>query len=109
MVGERRNGNLLVQLGPKQQAYPEELIRQSRTHDGQTEYLIRWSLQAVGDAPAQAAAMKEADSKFEVRRRNSSGCTSGESKTYNILMWMSTEDVYANFLRYSESDHHKKK
>uniref|UniRef100_A0A8B9HP79 Cullin 7 n=1 Tax=Astyanax mexicanus TaxID=7994 RepID=A0A8B9HP79_ASTMX len=68
MVGERRNGNLLVQLGPKQQAYPEELIRQRRTHDGQTEYLIRWSL----------------------------GSSSGESKTENILMWMSTEDVYAN-------------
>uniref|UniRef100_A0A8C1H0Y6 Uncharacterized protein n=1 Tax=Cyprinus carpio carpio TaxID=630221 RepID=A0A8C1H0Y6_CYPCA len=69
MVGERRNGNLLVQLGPALQAYPEELIRQRRTHDGQTEYLIRWS---------------------------SSGSTSGESKTESILMWMSTEDVYAN-------------
>uniref|UniRef100_A0A673M366 Cullin 7 n=1 Tax=Sinocyclocheilus rhinocerous TaxID=307959 RepID=A0A673M366_9TELE len=69
MVGERRNGNLLVQLGPKLQAYPEELIRQRRTHDGQTEYLIRWS---------------------------SSGSTSGESKSESILMWMSTEDVYAN-------------
>uniref|UniRef100_A0A673M5X8 Cullin 7 n=1 Tax=Sinocyclocheilus rhinocerous TaxID=307959 RepID=A0A673M5X8_9TELE len=68
MVGERRNGNLLVQLGPKLQAYPEELIRQRRTHDGQTEYLIRWSL----------------------------GSTSGESKSESILMWMSTEDVYAN-------------
>uniref|UniRef100_A0A8C1T6Q6 Uncharacterized protein n=1 Tax=Cyprinus carpio TaxID=7962 RepID=A0A8C1T6Q6_CYPCA len=68
MVGERRNGNLLVQLGPALQAYPEELIRQRRTHDGQTEYLIRWSL----------------------------GSTSGESKTESILMWMSTEDVYAN-------------
>uniref|UniRef100_A0A3B1IUP7 CUL7/CUL9 N-terminal domain-containing protein n=1 Tax=Astyanax mexicanus TaxID=7994 RepID=A0A3B1IUP7_ASTMX len=75
MVGERRNGNLLVQLGPKQQAYPEELIRQRRTHDGQTEYLIRWSLSGVG---------------------GSSGSSSGESKTENILMWMSTEDVYAN-------------
>uniref|UniRef100_A0A8C7LA25 Cullin-9 n=1 Tax=Oncorhynchus kisutch TaxID=8019 RepID=A0A8C7LA25_ONCKI len=72
MVGERRNGNLLVQLGTKLQAYPEELIRQRRTHDGQTEYLIRWW---VG---------------------GSSGSTSGESKTENILMWMSTEDVYAN-------------
>uniref|UniRef100_A0A4W5P5S2 Cullin 9 n=1 Tax=Hucho hucho TaxID=62062 RepID=A0A4W5P5S2_9TELE len=73
MLGERRNGNLLVQLGPKLQAYPEELIRQRRTHDGQTEYLIRWCLSSgVG------------------------GSTSGESKTENILMWMSTEDVYAN-------------
>uniref|UniRef100_A0A672L7U5 Cullin-9-like n=1 Tax=Sinocyclocheilus grahami TaxID=75366 RepID=A0A672L7U5_SINGR len=69
MVGERRNGNLLVQLGPKLQAFPEELIRQRRTHDNQTEYLIRWS---------------------------SSGSTSGESKSESILMWMSTEDVYAN-------------
>uniref|UniRef100_A0A3Q2ZGM4 Cullin 7 n=1 Tax=Kryptolebias marmoratus TaxID=37003 RepID=A0A3Q2ZGM4_KRYMA len=71
MVGERRNGNLLVQLGPKLQAYPEELIRQRRTHDGQTEYLIRWL-------------------------SGSGGSTSGESKPENILMWMSMEDVYAN-------------
>uniref|UniRef100_A0A8C7TXM6 Cullin family profile domain-containing protein n=1 Tax=Oncorhynchus mykiss TaxID=8022 RepID=A0A8C7TXM6_ONCMY len=70
MVGERRNGNLLVQLGTKLQAYPEELIRQRRTHDGQTEYLIRWCLLAIDDG--------------------------SESKTENILMWMSTEDVYAN-------------
>uniref|UniRef100_A0A8C9V6R7 Cullin 7 n=1 Tax=Scleropages formosus TaxID=113540 RepID=A0A8C9V6R7_SCLFO len=74
MVGERRNGNLLVQLGPKQQAYPEELIRQRRTYDGQTEYLIRWSAGSSG----------------------SGSCPSGESKAENILMWMSTEDVYAN-------------
>uniref|UniRef100_A0A8C2HPV3 Cullin-9 n=1 Tax=Cyprinus carpio TaxID=7962 RepID=A0A8C2HPV3_CYPCA len=73
MVGERRNGNLLVQLGPKLQAYPEELIRQRRTHDGQTEYLIRWSLLALEDRSS-----------------------SGESKSESILMWMSTEDVYAN-------------
>uniref|UniRef100_A0A8C7D5V6 Cullin 9 n=1 Tax=Oncorhynchus kisutch TaxID=8019 RepID=A0A8C7D5V6_ONCKI len=70
MLGERRNGNLLVQLGPKLQAYPEELIRQRRTHDGQTEYLIRWCLLAIDDG--------------------------SESKTENILMWMSMEDVYAN-------------
>uniref|UniRef100_A0A3P8UUG3 Cullin 7 n=1 Tax=Cynoglossus semilaevis TaxID=244447 RepID=A0A3P8UUG3_CYNSE len=72
MAGERRSGNLLVQLGPKLQAYPEELIRQRRTHDGQTEYLIRW---CVG---------------------GSNSSTSGETKQENILMWMSTEDVYAN-------------
>uniref|UniRef100_A0A3Q4H7Q1 CUL7/CUL9 N-terminal domain-containing protein n=1 Tax=Neolamprologus brichardi TaxID=32507 RepID=A0A3Q4H7Q1_NEOBR len=71
MVGERRNGNLLVQLGPKLQAYPEELIRQRRTHDGQTEYLIRWLGGSVSTV-------------------------SGETKPENILMWMSTEDVYAN-------------
>uniref|UniRef100_A0A3Q3JFI7 Cullin 7 n=1 Tax=Monopterus albus TaxID=43700 RepID=A0A3Q3JFI7_MONAL len=73
MVGERRNGNLLVQLGPRLQAYPEELIRQRRTHDGQTEYLIRCSGVGV-----------------------SSSSTTGETKPENILMWMSTEDVYAN-------------
>uniref|UniRef100_A0A667ZB77 Cullin 7 n=1 Tax=Myripristis murdjan TaxID=586833 RepID=A0A667ZB77_9TELE len=70
----RRNGNLLVQLGPKLQAFPEELIRQRRTHDGQTEYLIRWSLVTIDDGTGSG----------------------GESKTENILMWMSTEDVYAN-------------
>uniref|UniRef100_W5NJ87 Cullin 7 n=1 Tax=Lepisosteus oculatus TaxID=7918 RepID=W5NJ87_LEPOC len=71
MVGERRNGNLLVQLGPRLQAYPEELIRQRRTHDGQTEYLIRWSVLAVDEG-------------------------GGSGGGGNILMWMSTEDVYAN-------------
>uniref|UniRef100_A0A8C9TVX8 Cullin 7 n=1 Tax=Scleropages formosus TaxID=113540 RepID=A0A8C9TVX8_SCLFO len=75
MVGERRNGNLLVQLGPKQQAYPEELIRQRRTYDGQTEYLIRWSLIPVEEG---------------------GGSGGGASEAENILMWMSTEDVYAN-------------
>uniref|UniRef100_A0A665X1G4 Cullin 7 n=1 Tax=Echeneis naucrates TaxID=173247 RepID=A0A665X1G4_ECHNA len=77
MVGERRNGNLLVQLGPRLQAYPEELIRQRRTHDGQTEYLIRWCSSSSGVG-------------------GSSSATSGETKPENILMWMSTEDVYAN-------------
>uniref|UniRef100_A0A8C7F2E0 Cullin 9 n=1 Tax=Oncorhynchus kisutch TaxID=8019 RepID=A0A8C7F2E0_ONCKI len=80
MLGERRNGNLLVQLGPKLQAYPEELIRQRRTHDGQTEYLIRWCLLAIDDGSGSGVG----------------GSTSGESKTENILMWMSMEDVYAN-------------
>lgn len=97
MVGERRNGNLLVQLGPKQQAYPEELIRQRRTHDGQTEYLIRWSLQAVDDGSSSGGSGNEGGSSSgNSGVGSSSGCTSGESKTENILMWMSTEDVYAN-------------
>uniref|UniRef100_A0A087XC16 Cullin 9 n=1 Tax=Poecilia formosa TaxID=48698 RepID=A0A087XC16_POEFO len=80
MVGERRNGNLLVQLGPSLQAYPEELIRQRRTHDGQTEYLIRWCLVTVDDGS----------------RGGSGGSTSGEAKPENILMWMTMEDVFAN-------------
>uniref|UniRef100_A0A8C4ZQJ7 Cullin-9 n=1 Tax=Gadus morhua TaxID=8049 RepID=A0A8C4ZQJ7_GADMO len=73
MVGERRKGNLLVQLGPRQQAFPEELLRQRRTQDGHTEYLVRWTLVALDDGTGQ-----------------------GGSKTENVLMWMSTEDVYAN-------------
>ncbi|XP_071249018.1 cullin-9-like isoform X4 [Salvelinus alpinus] len=98
MVGERRNGNLLVQLGTKLQAYPEELIRQRRTHDGQTEYLIRWCLLAIDDGSGSGGGSNEAGggggSSSGVG--GSSGSTSGESKTENILMWMSTEDVYAN-------------
>uniref|UniRef100_A0A8D2L888 Cullin 9 n=1 Tax=Varanus komodoensis TaxID=61221 RepID=A0A8D2L888_VARKO len=79
MVGERRNGNLLVHLGPKLQAYPEELIRQRRGHDGHTEYLIRWSILSLDDSTG-----------------SSTNAASAESKTENILMWMSAEEVYAN-------------
>ena len=98
MVRERRNGNLVVQLGPKQQAYPEELIRQRRTHEGLTEYLIRWCLQAIDDGSGSSGGTNEAGggggSSSGVG--GSGGSNSGESKTENILMWMSTEDVYAN-------------
>ncbi|XP_042179455.1 cullin-9-like isoform X5 [Oncorhynchus tshawytscha] len=90
MLGERRNGNLLVQLGPKLQAYPEELIRQRRTHDSQTEYLIRWCLLAIDDGSGSGGGSNETGGE------GGSGSTSGESKTENILMWMSMEDVYAN-------------
>ncbi|XP_016847250.2 cullin-9 isoform X1 [Anolis carolinensis] len=79
MVGERRNGNLLVHLGPKLQAYPEELIRQRRGHDGHTEYLIRWNILSLEESIG-----------------NSTSAASAESKTENILMWMSAEEVYAN-------------
>ncbi|XP_069464981.1 cullin-9 isoform X2 [Ambystoma mexicanum] len=78
MVGERRNGNLLVHLGPRLQAYPEELIRQRCTHDGHKEYLIRWSILSLDDSAG------------------TNGAASSESKAENILMWMSTEEVYAN-------------
>lgn len=97
-MGERRNGNLLVQLGPRLQAYPEELIRQRRTHDGQTEYLIRWCLITIDDGSSSGGGAGEAsgtsDSSSGVGGSNSSA--SGEVKPENILMWMSTEDVYAN-------------
>ncbi|CAL8258706.1 unnamed protein product [Lota lota] len=88
MVGERRNGNLLVQLGPRQQAFPEELLRRRRTQDVQTEYLVRWNLVALDDGAGPGGGAGEAD--------GGSSTSSAESKTENILMWMSTEDVYAN-------------
>ncbi|XP_039889665.1 cullin-9 isoform X2 [Simochromis diagramma] len=98
MVGERRNGNLLVQLGPKLQAYPEELIRQRRTHDGQTEYLIRWCLVAIDDGSTSGGGANEAGVVVGVSSGvgGSVSAVSGETKPENILMWMSTEDVYAN-------------
>ncbi|XP_037536667.1 cullin-9 [Nematolebias whitei] len=98
MVGERRNGNLLVQLGPKLQAYPEELIRQRRTHDGQTEYLIRWCLVTIDDGSNSGDGVNETSgaSNGGSGVGGSGGSTSGETKPENILMWMSTEDVYSN-------------
>lgn len=98
MVGERCNGNLLVQLGPRLQAYPEELIRQRRNHDGQTEYLIRWSLVSTDNGSSSGGGVGEVggtgNSSSAVGGSGSSA--SGETKPENILMWMSTEDVYAN-------------
>uniref|UniRef100_A0A7M4FWK8 Cullin 7 n=1 Tax=Crocodylus porosus TaxID=8502 RepID=A0A7M4FWK8_CROPO len=79
MVSERRNGNLLVNLGAKLQAYPEELIRQRQGHDGHTEYLIRWSILSLEEGTGSNA-----------------NASSTESKAENILMWMSAEEVYAN-------------
>ncbi|XP_060103905.1 cullin-9-like [Heteronotia binoei] len=78
MAGERRNGNLLVHVGPKLQAYPEELLRQRRGHDGHTEYLIRWTILSLDDSIGS----------------NTNAVP--ENKTENILMWMSAEEVYAN-------------
>ncbi|XP_068796966.1 cullin-9 isoform X2 [Struthio camelus] len=79
MVSERRDGNLLVQLGPNLQAYPEELLRQRRGHDGHPEYLIRWSVVSL-----------------EERAAGSSSDSCAESKPENILMWMSAEEVCAS-------------
>lgn len=98
MVGERRNGNLLVQLGPSLQAYPEELIRQRRNQDGQMEYLIRWCLVVINDGSSSGAGASETGgaSGSSSGVGGSNGSTSGEAKPENILMWMSMEDVYAN-------------
>ncbi|XP_071995949.1 cullin-9-like isoform X3 [Engystomops pustulosus] len=80
LVGERRNGNLLVQLGPKLQAHPEELLRQRWSVDSHVEYLIRWAVHNTEESGA-----------------GSSGTTSqAENKSSNILMWMSAEEVYSN-------------
>ncbi|XP_038154264.1 cullin-9 isoform X4 [Cyprinodon tularosa] len=98
MVGERRNGNLLVQLDPKLQAYPEELIRQRRTHDGQMECLIRWCLVSIDDGTGSGGGSSEASGAGGGGSSvgGTGGSTSGEAKPENILMWMTMEDVYAN-------------
>ena len=97
MVGERRNGNLLVQLGPRLQAFPEELIRQRRNHDGQTEYLIRWCLVTIDDGSSSGGGTNEAGGTGGGGSGvGGSSSSTGETKPENILMWMSTEDVYAN-------------
>nr|XP_013012193.1 cullin-9 isoform X2 [Cavia porcellus] len=75
MVGERHVGDLMVPLGPQLQAYPKELIRQRRGHDGCPEYLIRWSIVKYGEVD-----------KVGVE----------EGKTEHILMWLSAPEVYAN-------------
>nr|XP_033720102.1 cullin-9 isoform X2 [Tursiops truncatus] len=75
MVGERRPGDLMVPLGPRLQAYPEELLRQRPGHDGRPEYLIRWSVlkcEEVGRVGVE------------------------EGKAEHILMWLSAPEVYAN-------------
>ncbi|XP_029799196.1 cullin-9 isoform X1 [Suricata suricatta] len=75
MVGERRTGDVMVPLGPRLQAYPEELIRQRPGHDGHPEYLIRWSVLKCGEVGRVGVE---------------------EGKTEHILMWLSTPEVYAN-------------
>ncbi|XP_057554209.1 cullin-9 isoform X1 [Hippopotamus amphibius kiboko] len=75
MVGERRTGDLMVPLGPRLQAYPEELLRQRPGHDGRPEYLIRWSVQKCGEVGRVGVE---------------------EGKAEHILMWLSAPEVYAN-------------
>ncbi|XP_010155028.1 PREDICTED: cullin-9-like, partial [Eurypyga helias] len=79
MVNRRQNGNLLVHLGPKLQAYPEELLRQRRGHDGRPEYLIQWSLVSL-----------------EERAVGGGSASSAEAKPENISLWMSAEEVCAS-------------
>ncbi|KAM9241023.1 LOW QUALITY PROTEIN: cullin-9-like [Leptosomus discolor] len=79
MVNERHNGNLLVHLGPKLQAYPGELLRQRRGHDGQPEYLIQWSIVSL-----------------EERAVGGGSASSAETKPETVSMWMSAEEVCAS-------------
>ncbi|NXX17152.1 CUL9 protein, partial [Podargus strigoides] len=79
MVNERHNGNLLVHLGPRLQAYPEELLRQRRGRDGQPAYLVQWSIVSL-----------------EERSVGGSSVSSAETKPENISMWMSAEEVCAS-------------
>ncbi|KAL3050781.1 hypothetical protein OYC64_012745 [Pagothenia borchgrevinki] len=91
-MSERRGGNLLVQLAPRLQAFPEELLRQRRNHDGQMEYLIRWCLVTIDDGTGGGASEGGGAS-------SNGGGASGsgsDSKAENVLMWMSLEDVYCN-------------
>ncbi|XP_027814901.1 cullin-9 isoform X2 [Ovis aries] len=75
MVGERRTGDLMVPLGPRLQAYPEELLRQRPGQDGHPEYLIRWSVLKCGEVGRVGVE---------------------EGKTEHILMWLSAPEVYAS-------------
>ncbi|NXH39412.1 CUL9 protein, partial [Dicaeum eximium] len=79
MVNEKHNGTLLVQLGPKLQAYPEKLLRQRQGHNDQPEYLVQWSVVSL-----------------EERAVGGSSASSAETKTENISMWMSAEEVCAS-------------
>ncbi|XP_042302555.1 cullin-7-like isoform X2 [Sceloporus undulatus] len=79
MVIVKQNGNVLVHVGPKIHAYPEELVRQRCGHNGHTEYLIRWHvLSSENDTGSSTSAPLT------------------ETKMENILMWMPADDVYAN-------------
>ncbi|KAK5909004.1 hypothetical protein CgunFtcFv8_017015 [Champsocephalus gunnari] len=91
-MSERRGGNLLVQLAPRLQAFPEELLRQRRNHDGQMEYLIRWCLVTIDDGTASGASEGGGAS----RDGGGASGSGSDSKAENVLMWMSLEDVYCN-------------
>uniref|UniRef100_A0A8D2MH97 CUL7/CUL9 N-terminal domain-containing protein n=1 Tax=Zonotrichia albicollis TaxID=44394 RepID=A0A8D2MH97_ZONAL len=80
MVKEQHAGTLPVQLGPKLQAHPEQLLRQRRGHDERPEYLVRWSVVSSEERAAGG----------------SGGASSGDSKAESISLWMSAEEVCAS-------------
>ncbi|XP_057876139.1 cullin-9-like isoform X2 [Melospiza georgiana] len=80
MVKEQHAGTLLVQLGPKLQAHPEQLLRQRRGHDERPEYLVRWSVVSSEERAAGGGG----------------GASSGDGKAESISLWMSAEEVRAS-------------
>uniref|UniRef100_A0A8B9ENK1 Cullin 9 n=1 Tax=Anser cygnoides TaxID=8845 RepID=A0A8B9ENK1_ANSCY len=77
MVNERRDGGLLVPLGPELQACPRELLRQRRGHDGQPQYLVRWSL-------------------VRSEERVAGGGSSAGPDAGSVSLWMSAEEACAS-------------
>ncbi|XP_037698580.1 cullin-9 isoform X2 [Choloepus didactylus] len=75
-MGARCAGDIMVPLGSRLQAYPEELLRQRPGHDGHPEYLIRWSVLKCGEAGRVGVG--------------------SEGKAEHIFMWLSAPEVYAN-------------
>uniref|UniRef100_A0A8V0Z6L4 Cullin family profile domain-containing protein n=1 Tax=Gallus gallus TaxID=9031 RepID=A0A8V0Z6L4_CHICK len=80
MVNERREGGLLVHLGPQLQAYPQELLRQRRGPDGAPEYLVRWRVVGAEERAAGGGG---------------GGGSSAGLRSESVAMWLSAEEVRA--------------
>lgn len=81
MVNERREGGLLVHLGPQLQAYPQELLRQRRGPDGAPEYLVRWRVVGAEERAAGGG--------------GGGGGSSAGLRSESVAMWLSAEEVRA--------------
>ncbi|XP_014321462.1 cullin-7 isoform X1 [Myotis lucifugus] len=77
MVGELRYREFRVPLGPGLHAYPDELIRQRWGHNGHPEYQIRWLVLRRGED-------------------GEGGSSQVDCKAEHILLWMSSDEIYAN-------------
>ncbi|XP_028903286.1 cullin-9 [Ornithorhynchus anatinus] len=81
MVGERRGGDLLVPLGPRLQARPEELLRQRPGPDGHPEYLVRWTVLGPRDEEREPAKERQGPA---------------DGRAEHILMWLSASEARAS-------------